>query len=162
MGKIGEGRRIKSSIGRSALHVVRLLHRRHGSVGGELGQARNFRWEAWEMACRNAPFEVEVIEQLALIDRLPTHHDPPPSPKASRRRNHDSPIRTTDFFNSIGQKRTWCPPRVAAAFSLRADMDQHRRRGRTAVNKKTLPGPKCRIRTSLSALELGQHPHLDQ
>jgi hypothetical protein len=28
------------------------------------------------MACRNAPFEVEEIEQLALIDHLPTHHDP--------------------------------------------------------------------------------------
>jgi len=32
-----------------------------------------------EMALRNAPFEVEEIEQLALIDRLPTHHDLPPS-----------------------------------------------------------------------------------
>jgi hypothetical protein len=29
-----------------------------------------------------ALFEVEEIEQLALIDRLPTHHDPPPPPKA--------------------------------------------------------------------------------
>jgi hypothetical protein len=33
------------------------------------------------MARRNAAFEVEKIEQLALIDRLPTHHDPSPSPK---------------------------------------------------------------------------------
>jgi hypothetical protein len=28
------------------------------------------------MAPRNAPFEVEEIEQLALINRLSTHHDP--------------------------------------------------------------------------------------
>jgi hypothetical protein len=28
-----------------------------------------------EMTHWNAPFEVEEIEQLALIDRLPTHHD---------------------------------------------------------------------------------------
>src|SRR5712691_12278847 len=47
---------------------------------------------AQEMAHRNAPFEVEEVEQLALIDRLPTHHDPLPSLKASRRRNHDSSI----------------------------------------------------------------------
>jgi hypothetical protein len=33
---------------------------------------------AQEMAHWNAPFEVEEIEQLALIDRLPTHHDPLP------------------------------------------------------------------------------------
>jgi hypothetical protein len=30
------------------------------------------------MARRNAPFEVEQIEQLALIARLPTHHGKPP------------------------------------------------------------------------------------
>jgi hypothetical protein len=29
------------------------------------------------------PFEVEEIERLALIDRLHTHHDSPPPPKAS-------------------------------------------------------------------------------
>src|SRR6266481_8514132 len=33
---------------------------------------------AQEMARRNAPFEVEQIEQLALIARLPTHHGKPP------------------------------------------------------------------------------------
>src|SRR5215471_16047529 len=38
---------------------------------------------AQEMVCRNTPFEIEQIEQLALIDRLPTHHDPPPSPRTS-------------------------------------------------------------------------------
>ena len=59
---------------------------------------------AKEMAFRDALLKVEEIEQLALIDRLPTHHDPPP-PKASTKRNHDSPIITSDFFNSIGQNR---------------------------------------------------------
>src|ERR1700722_12805689 len=63
---------------------------------------------AKEMAFRDALFEVEEIEQLALIDRLPTHHDPPPPLKASAKRNHDSPIITSDFFNTIGQQRTFC------------------------------------------------------
>src|SRR5260370_37174132 len=53
---------------------------------------------AQEMALRNAPFEVEEIEQLALIDRLPTHHDPPPSLKTSSTRNHHSPVITTALF----------------------------------------------------------------
>jgi hypothetical protein len=35
------------------------------------------------MICWNVVFEVEKVEQLALIDRLPTHHDRPPSLKAS-------------------------------------------------------------------------------
>src|SRR5712671_1478101 len=55
------------------------------------------------MACRNARFEVEQIEQLALIDRLPTHHDAPPSPSASRRRNHDS-SNTTRTFSTASVK----------------------------------------------------------
>jgi hypothetical protein len=37
-----------------------------------------------KMVRRNPPFEVEQIEQLALIDLLPTHHDPPPSLKPVR------------------------------------------------------------------------------
>src|SRR4029077_12126664 len=57
------------------------------------------------MAFRDALLEVEEIEQLALIDRLPPHHDPPPPLKASTKRNHDSPIITSDFFNSIDPKR---------------------------------------------------------
>ena len=34
----------------------------------------------------NVFFEVKKIEQLALIDCLPTHHDPPPPPNESSRR----------------------------------------------------------------------------
>src|SRR6266436_8336112 len=45
----------------------------------------------------NAFFEVEKIEQLALINRLTTHHDLRPSLKSFRRRNHDSPIFTRTF-----------------------------------------------------------------
>jgi hypothetical protein len=49
------------------------------------------------MTHRNAPFEVEQVEQLALINPLATHHDSPPSLKVSGRRNHDSPIFTRTF-----------------------------------------------------------------
>src|SRR5215813_5062250 len=45
----------------------------------------------------NLFFEVEKVEQLALIDRLATHHDRPPSLKASGKRNHDSSISTRPF-----------------------------------------------------------------
>src|SRR4029077_9899082 len=65
------------------------------------------------MAFRDALLEVEEIEQLALIDRLPTHHDPPPPLKASTKRNHDSPIITSDFFNSIDQQRSSATRTVA-------------------------------------------------
>jgi hypothetical protein len=45
----------------------------------------------------NLFFEVEKVEQVALIDRLATHHDRPPSLKASGKRNHDSSISTRPF-----------------------------------------------------------------
>src|SRR5262252_6269395 len=60
---------------------------------------------AKKMVPRNTTFEVEEIEQLALIDILSTHHDPPPLPRTSGRRNHDSSTTTSDSFNSIYQKR---------------------------------------------------------
>jgi len=37
------------------------------------------------MAHWNAPFEVEEIKQLALIDRLQTHHDPLPVAESLKR-----------------------------------------------------------------------------
>src|SRR5262245_47702768 len=58
------------------------------------------------MVPRNTTFEVEQIEQLFLIDALPAHHDPPPLPRASGRRNHDSSATTRDFFNSIDLEQT--------------------------------------------------------
>src|SRR6266542_5574262 len=60
---------------------------------------------AQQIARRNTLFEVKQIEQLALIARLPAHHDPPPSLTESNRRNHGSPEITSPFFNSIGQSR---------------------------------------------------------
>jgi len=42
--------------------------------------------------------ELEQMEQVILIGHLTTHHDPPSSPTMSRRRNHDSPVTTSDFF----------------------------------------------------------------
>jgi hypothetical protein len=58
------------------------------------------------MACRNATFEVEQIEQLALIDLLPTHHDPPPPLTLQEDGTHDSPMFARDFLNSIDPERT--------------------------------------------------------
>src|SRR6266404_2680114 len=52
---------------------------------------------AQEMIRGNVFFEIEKIEQLALINRLTTHHDLRPSLKSFRRRNHDSPISTRTF-----------------------------------------------------------------
>jgi hypothetical protein len=62
------------------------------------------------MPLRNASFEVEDIEQLALIDRLPTHHDPPPPTE----RNHDSSMITSDFFDSIDPKQAIAARHIVA------------------------------------------------
>src|SRR5215471_4321595 len=51
----------------------------------------------------NLFFEVEKVEQLALIDRLATHHDRPPSLNASGKRNHDSSISTRPFSTGSTQ-----------------------------------------------------------
>jgi hypothetical protein len=40
---------------------------------------------AQKMTFRKAPFEIEEIKQLALIDRLPTHHHPAPLLNTSSR-----------------------------------------------------------------------------
>src|SRR5260370_3434115 len=59
---------------------------------------------AQEMARRNAPFEVEQIEQLALIARLPTHHGKPP-PLMSQATESLFAENHEHFFNSIGHNR---------------------------------------------------------
>jgi hypothetical protein len=58
------------------------------------------------MACRNTPFEIEEVKQLALIAALPTHHDPPPPPNESRERESWRANNHETFFNIIGQSRT--------------------------------------------------------
>src|SRR5262245_40396714 len=67
----------------------------------------------------NLFFEVEKVEQLALIDRLATHHDRPPSLKASGKRNHDSSISTRPFstgsvrvgHSTVSAQCPNCPPK---------------------------------------------------
>ena len=60
---------------------------------------------AQEVALRNALFEIEQVEQLALITCLPPHHARSPSPTLqvteSRFADDHEP-----FFNSIGQNAT--------------------------------------------------------
>jgi hypothetical protein len=50
--------------------------------------------------------EVEQIEKLALIARLPTHHDPPPPLNESSETESCHADHYEPFFDSIGQKRT--------------------------------------------------------
>src|SRR5436190_22469853 len=45
----------------------------------------------------NAPFEVEEVEQLALIVPLPTHHDPLRRSTNRATENHAAPIITSPF-----------------------------------------------------------------
>jgi hypothetical protein len=74
----------------------------------QVGHDPRYFWidPAQQMACRNTPFEIEEVKQLALIAALPPHHDPPPLLNESSEReswhadNHDP------FFNTIGQTAT--------------------------------------------------------
>ena len=59
-----------------------------------------------QMARRNAFFEVEQVEKLALIARLPAHHGPPPSPQESDETESQCADGRDTFFNSIDPKRT--------------------------------------------------------
>jgi hypothetical protein len=54
------------------------------------------------MADRNALFEVEQIEQLALVARLPAHHGKPPSLAAFQPTESLFAENHEPFFNSIG------------------------------------------------------------
>ena len=59
------------------------------------------------MTSRNALFEVEQVEQLALIARLPTHHGQPPP---LNRRNHCSLMSASPFSTlstQLGQERSF-------------------------------------------------------
>jgi len=57
------------------------------------------------MPFRNARFEVEQIEKLALIARLPPHHGPPPMQRISESAESLFGELHKPFFNSIGPKR---------------------------------------------------------
>jgi hypothetical protein len=61
---------------------------------------------AQKMAIRNSIFQVEKIEQLALIDCLPPHHDPPPPLTESSESESWFAGTHEHFFNSIDPKRT--------------------------------------------------------
>src|SRR5260221_12873935 len=87
---------------------------------------------AQEMIRGNVFFEVEKIEQLALINRLTTHHDLRPSLKSFRRRNHDSPI-FTRTFNSIGQTENSRQGYGTAGLPSTTDIFGHCRDGRRAT-----------------------------
>jgi hypothetical protein len=63
------------------------------------------------MTSRNALFEVEQVEQLALIARLPTHHGKPPPLIASSQTESLFADEREPFFNAIGKKRRSQPKR---------------------------------------------------
>src|SRR5262245_38532591 len=69
----------------------------------------------------NLFFEVEKVEQLALIDPLATHHDRPPSLKASGKRNHDSSIFTRPFSTGSVTSRPYAVAQARFALPLKAD-----------------------------------------
>src|SRR5258706_10405352 len=73
----------------------------------------------------NVFFEIEKIEQLALINRLTTHHDLRPSLKSFRRRNHDSPISTRTF--STASVKLGHPGNVPCTTVLPPKAEVHRR-----------------------------------
>src|SRR3954468_9388802 len=91
------------------------------------------------MARRNAFFEVEQVKQLALIDRLPTHHGKPPPPVASTRRNHCSPFIASPFSTvstHLGH-RPASPVAVAKLFLTSI---------KVVVRADTMPSPEPRVR----------------
>src|SRR5262249_4917344 len=49
----------------------------------------------------NAIFEIEKIEKLSLIARLPTHHDPPPPPNESRSNRESCPSANHEPFSTV-------------------------------------------------------------
>src|SRR6185369_15790292 len=87
----------------------------------------------------NPLFEVEQVEQLALIACLPPHHHPTPSPTRHSRRNHSSPITTSPFSTASTRSgrhtralHRCCPPAAVCVRSSHggglADAVPHRHR----------------------------------
>src|SRR5207344_1928957 len=61
---------------------------------------------AQQMTSRNALFEVEQVEKLALIARLPTHHGKPPPLIASSQTESLFADEREPFFNAIDKSGT--------------------------------------------------------
>ncbi len=80
---------------------------------------------AQQMIGWNTIFEMKLVEEPGLIRRLPPHHRQPPS--LPGRRNHCSLAPSTDFFNTIGPKRTCPHVRYLPAFEGEADIGRQRR-----------------------------------
>jgi hypothetical protein len=70
---------------------------------------------AQQMTCRNALFEIEQVEQLALIARLPTHHwQTSARRKPPTRRNHRS-LEFTSPFSTVSARSGTSPYRTEVA-----------------------------------------------
>src|SRR4051812_49363695 len=88
---------------------------------------------AQQMTSRNALFEVEQVEKLALIARLPTHHGKPPPLIASSQTESLFADEREPFFNAIDPTRTFslataqCQDRVVARTSLNCVTHLNRR-----------------------------------
>ena len=59
------------------------------------------------MIARNHKFEIEFIKKTVLPTYRPTHHRPDPLAPSSQARNHDRPSPSKDFFNTLGQNRSF-------------------------------------------------------
>src|SRR5262249_9565712 len=87
----------------------------------------------------NLFFEVEKVEQLALIDRLATHHDRPPSLKASGKRNHDSSISTRPFSTGSVKSGKAQNEHITSALHPKADIDRPDGNVRLVPNRTRAP-----------------------
>jgi putative ABC transport system substrate-binding protein len=86
------------------------------------------------MACRNALFQVEQIEQLALIAPLPAHHDPPPVVDRIRQTESRVARNHAPFFNSIGHTRPFSDVGSTSGLPLKAAVEPGAARVGVLVN----------------------------
>src|SRR6266536_1055122 len=76
---------------------------------------------------------LKKVEQLALIDRLPTHHDPSPPLNASSRRNH---VSWPKLPSGIGPGQL-TPPLPIATFGPTTDASDIQLRNRVGCARST-------------------------
>jgi hypothetical protein len=74
------------------------------------------------MIGRNHILETEIIEKTILRTSPFAHHGKTPSLKAIKQQNHDRPVSSNDFFNTLGYIRTWTVAPAASALPLTADI----------------------------------------